>query len=111
MALYTGTGKIIQPLASDLMEEWRAVIVDATAMSLINGHEIHKDDFTTNMDEPGCYLTKSGLKIYLNKLERKLQTEVNYLSYVDYSVSFRRAIFFTNGTAGQSNRNGGCVLL
>lgn len=84
-------------LASDLMEEWRAVIVDATAMSLINGHEIHKDDFTTNMDEPGCYLTKSGLKIYLNKLERKLQTEVNYLPYVDYSVSFRRAIFLQMG--------------
>ena len=27
-------------LASDLMEEWRAVIVDATVMSLINGYEI-----------------------------------------------------------------------
>ena len=27
-------------LASDMMEEWRAVIVDATAMSMINGHEI-----------------------------------------------------------------------
>lgn len=80
-------------LASDLMEEWRAVIVDATVMSLINGHEIHKSDFSSNMDEPGCYLTKSGLKIYLNKLERKLQTEVRYLPYIDYSVSFRRAIF------------------
>lgn len=80
-------------LASDLMEEWRAVIVDATTMSLVNGHEIHKDDFVFDMDQPGCYLSKNGLKIYLNKLERKLQTEVKYLSYVDYSVSFRRAIF------------------
>lgn len=80
-------------LASDMMEEWRAVIVDATVMSMINGHEIHKEDFTSHPDEPGCYLTKAGLKVFLNKLERKLQTEVRYLSYIDYTVSFRRAIF------------------
>lgn len=29
-------------LASDLMEEWRAVIVDSTVMSMVNGHEIQK---------------------------------------------------------------------
>lgn len=80
-------------LASDLMEEWRAVIVDATAMSMINGHEIRKDDFVFHYEEPGCYLTKSGLKLYLNKLEKKFQTEVRYLSYTEYAVSFRRAIF------------------
>lgn len=80
-------------LASDMMEEWRAVIVDATAMSLINGHEIHKEDFCFHTEEPGCYLERSGLKIFLNKLEKKLQTEVRYLNYVEYPVSFRRAIF------------------
>ncbi|MCM1326305.1 MAG: CRISPR-associated endonuclease Cas1 [Bacteroidales bacterium] len=79
-------------LASDMMEEWRAVIVDSTVMSIINGHEIHKEDFLTNIDEPGCYLTRSGLKIFLSKLEKKLQTEVRYLPYVDYAVSFRRGI-------------------
>lgn len=81
-------------LASDMIEEWRAIIVDATAMSMINGHEILKDHFYFNMDEPGCYITKDGLKLYLNKLERKFQTEVRYLKYVDYAVSFRRGIFF-----------------
>lgn len=79
-------------LASDLMEEWRAVIVDATVMSLINGFEIQKEHFQTDLDEPGCYMTKEGLKIYLNKLERKFRTEVRYLKYIDYQVSFRRAI-------------------
>lgn len=80
-------------LASDLMEEWRAVIVDATVMSMINGHEMHKDDFIFNDEAPGCYLTKNGLKLYLNKLEKKFQTDVRYLIYVDHAVSFRRAIF------------------
>lgn len=79
-------------LASDMMEEWRAVIVDSTVMSMINGHEIHKDDFMIDTDEPGCFLTRNGLKVYLSKLERKLQTEIRYLSYVDYAVSFRRGI-------------------
>lgn len=62
-------------------------------MSMINGHEIQKEHFNFSMDEPGCYLTRDGLKIYLNKLERKFQTEVRYLKYVDYAVSFRRGIF------------------
>lgn len=79
-------------LASDMMEEWRAVIVDAVAMSMINGHEILKDDFVINAEEPGCFLTRSGIKKYLAKLEKKLQTDVRYLDYVDYAVSFRRGI-------------------
>ncbi len=79
-------------LASDLMEEWRAVIVDSMVMSLINGHEIQKTDFIINGDEPGCYLTRNGLKIFLNKLNNKLQTKTRYLSYVDYPVSFRQGI-------------------
>lgn len=79
-------------LASDMMEEWRAVIVDSTVMSMINGHEIHKEDFTIDIDEPGCFLTRNGIKLYLSKLEKKLQTDVRYLDYVDYAVSFRRGI-------------------
>lgn len=97
-------------LASDLMEEWRAVIVDATAMSLINGHEIQKSDFQHDMDEPGYYLTKNGLKIFLNKLERKLQTDVRYLSYVDYSVSFRRAILLQMGQLVKAIEKGDAML-
>lgn len=81
-------------LASDLMEEWRAVIVDSTAMSLINGHEIRKEHFILNGDEPGCFLTRTGLKIFLNKLNNKLQTKMKYLNYIDYPVTFRQGITF-----------------
>ena len=34
-------------LASDLMEEWRAVLIDSLALSMLNGHELCKDDFYT----------------------------------------------------------------
>lgn len=79
-------------LASDMMEEWRAVIVDSTVMSMINGNEIQKEDFLMNIEEPGCFLTKNGIKLFLDKLEKKLQTEIRYLDYMDYPVSFRRGI-------------------
>ena len=79
-------------LASDLVEEWRAVIVDSVVMSLVNGHEIFPEHFEKDLDVPGCYLTKDGMKIFLNKLEKKLRTKIKYLSYVDYAVSFRGAI-------------------
>ncbi len=61
-------------------------------MSMINGNEIGKEDFIKNVDEPGCFLTKSGIKKYVSKLEKKLKTEVKYLDYITYSVSFKRAI-------------------
>jgi len=79
-------------LASDLMEEWRAVLVDSVAMSLINGHEIHKEDFYFDLESPGCFLTRKGLKIFLEKLENKLMTKVRYFASVPNSVSFRYGI-------------------
>lgn len=79
-------------LASDLMEEWRAVLVDAVAMSLINGHEIAKEHFTKNEETQGIYLSKEGMKRFLKKMDMKLKTEVRYLDYAAYPVSFRRAM-------------------
>ena len=79
-------------LASDLMEEWRAVLIDSTALSLLNGHELSKEDFYIDEDNPGVYLTKEGFKVYIGKLENKFRTKNKYLSYIDYSVNFRRAM-------------------
>lgn len=79
-------------LASDLMEEWRAVLIDATVLSMLNVHELTKDEFYTGIEQPGVFLTKDGFKKYIQKLEVKFRTQNKYLSYVDYSVSFRRAL-------------------
>ncbi len=97
-------------LASDMMEEWRAIIVDSTVMSMINGHEIHKDDFMINIEEPGCFMTRNGIKVYLSKLEKKLQTEVRYLPYVDYAVSFRRGIALQIDTLVKAIESGDASL-
>ena len=79
-------------LASDMMEEWRATIVDAMVMSLVNGNEIHKKHFEHDTDSPGYYLNKDGLNIFLNKFEGKMKTAVQYLDYIDYPASFRQSI-------------------
>ncbi len=79
-------------LASDLMEEWRAVLIDSAALSMINGHEIAVDNFYKNEDVEGVFLDKEGMKKYLMKLENKFRTQTKYLTYVDYRVSFREAL-------------------
>lgn len=79
-------------LASDMMEEWRATIVDALVMSLINGHEIHTEHFWHDRDKPGYYLTKEGLTIFLKKYDKKMQKAVQYLDYIDYAATFRQSI-------------------
>ncbi|MCM1495120.1 MAG: CRISPR-associated endonuclease Cas1 [Bacteroides sp.] len=79
-------------LASDLMEEWRAVIVDSVVMSLVNGHEISLEHFQHDLDEPGFFLTNNGMKIFISKLDNKIHTDTKYLNYIEYPVSFRRGI-------------------
>ena len=79
-------------LASDLMEEWRAVLIDATALSMLNGHELLRDDFYSDTEMPGVFLERDAFRRYIQKLEKKFRTENRYLSYVDYSVSFRKAM-------------------
>ncbi len=79
-------------LASDLMEEWRAVLIDSTALSMLNGNELTQEDFYLEMDQPGIFLGKEAFRKYIKKLEVKFRTENRYLGYVDYSVSFRKAL-------------------
>jgi len=79
-------------LASDLMEEWRAIIVDSMAMSLVNGNEIDISHFYKNKETQGVYFIDDGLKIFIKKLEKKMETSTKYLEYINYSTTFRRAI-------------------
>ena len=52
------------------------------------------DEFIFYRDEesPAVFLGKTGFKTYINKLEKKFHTDNKYLSYINYSVSFRQAL-------------------
>ena len=79
-------------LASDLMEEWRPVIVDSLTMSLLNGHELTIEDFYSVENRPGIFITNTGFRTYISKLENKLWTSNKYLTGIDYPVTFRQAM-------------------
>jgi CRISPR-associated protein Cas1 len=97
-------------LASDLMEEWRAVIVDSVVMSLLNGHEMDKTHFRREDEEPGVFLTNDGMKIFLNKMNSKLNTYCRYLDYIEYEVSFRRAMELQVGQLAKATEQGDAGL-
>ena len=79
-------------LACDLIEEWRAVIVDATVMSAVNKHIIRREHFEQEDGKPGIYFTKEGVRIFIERMEQKLSTKIQYLPYIDYPLDFRHAI-------------------
>jgi CRISPR-associated protein Cas1 len=76
-------------LALDLIEEFRPLICDSIAISMINTGEISASDFLTL--GPACTLTPSAKKKLINAYERRMDTLVNHPIY-GYSVSYRRII-------------------
>ena len=93
---YIGTMHAIRnghpALCSDLMEEWRCVIVDALVLHLFNKHSFTADDFQPPAENGGVFLTREGAKRFIAAYEEKVRTMANYLPYVDAPVSFRRAM-------------------
>lgn len=67
-------------LASDLLEEWRAAVVDSMVLSLLHHHEILPEHFERDSKEEGIYLTREGRHIFLAAYEKKLRTVNHYMS-------------------------------
>jgi len=84
-------------LASDLLEEWRPVIVDSLVMNLLNNQGFSKDDFVKDSESEAVFIEKTAIKKFVRSFEDKIRTETSYLSYIDYPVSFRKAILFQVG--------------
>ncbi|MDY5422688.1 CRISPR-associated endonuclease Cas1 [Hornefia butyriciproducens] len=84
-------------LCSDLMEEWRSVIVDSAVMAMVQGNEISPDDFVFDENAAGIYLSNGALRRFINKLERKLNQKNKYLDYENREYSFRQAIHLQCG--------------
>lgn len=79
-------------LASDLIEELRAPIVDSLVISMMQNKKTLIDDF--DITENGVFLKKAFLKKYLKELQIKLQTANKYLSYIGNSISYRKGIYY-----------------
>jgi CRISPR-associated protein Cas1 len=79
-------------LCSDLMEEWRAVLGDSLAFLVTSKGIIKKEDFEEPDVNGGIYLNRKAAKKFIAEYEKKVRTKSKYLSYADFSVSFRRGI-------------------
>ncbi len=79
-------------LGSDLIEEWRAVIVDALVMSLLNQGTFSSEDFTQADETGGVYLNKQASKIFLKEYQKKLRVQTSYLGTTVEKMSFRGAM-------------------
>lgn len=78
-------------LASDLIEEWRPILVDSVAIGMIQREELVIGDFWKDRDG-GIFLTREALKKYLYKYEEKLKKETKYGKDPDKKISYRRLI-------------------
>lgn len=65
-------------LASDLMEEWRAVLIDSMVIALVRHNEIKKEHFE-HKEDGAVYLNADGRRIFWQAYEKKLHTCNKYL--------------------------------
>ena len=76
-------------MALDLMEEFRAPVVDSMLLTLINRREISASDFSDITGVPR--LSTSGRKSVVRAFERRMLTEFRHPVF-NYSVTWRRAV-------------------
>ncbi len=93
-------------LVSDMLEEWRALLVDSTILSLVQGNEIDTAEFSFDEESGAVYLSDNAVKICVRKLEDKMRKEISYLEYLDSPVSFRHAIWWQVKTLSNCIDNG-----
>jgi len=73
----------------DIAEVFKPIIVDRIIFYILNKNMISSDDFEEKLG--GIYLKESGRKVFIEKLEEKLKTTVNYRK-IGREVSYRRLI-------------------
>ncbi len=95
IGLDPGLGVMHQPgfgkpaLALDLIENFRAIIIDSTVITLINTGQIKADDFEEDL---GAFrMNDSSRRTFLEKLEGRLNEEIRH-PHFGYKVSYRRSI-------------------
>jgi CRISP-associated protein Cas1 len=76
-------------LALDLMEEFRPLIADSVAISLINRGELGPEDFMRNAN--GTFLTDRGRKPFWEGWFRRLDAEVSHPEF-SYKMAYRRML-------------------
>jgi CRISPR-associated protein Cas1 len=95
VGLDPGIGVLHQPgfgkpaLALDLVEQFRPLVVDSVVITLLNTGQLKPGDFRHEMG--GCWLHDDARKLFLTKLESRLEEKVQHPIF-NYRVTYRRCI-------------------
>src|SRR5438552_1463748 len=76
-------------LALDLMEEFRPLIADSVAISLVNRGELGPDDFIRSAS--GTFLNERGRRAFWEAWFRRLDAEVSHPQFA-YKMAYRRML-------------------
>ena len=79
-------------LCSDLMEEWRTILVDTLAFKLLKTKKITIDDFETDEKTGAVLLKKEALLIFIEEFGKLLKEETGNIIGTSHKISYRRAI-------------------
>ncbi|ACK73899.1 CRISPR-associated protein Cas1 (plasmid) [Gloeothece citriformis PCC 7424] len=78
-------------LAFDLMEEFRAIIVDGMVLRVINNGLLTLKDFEPVASNGGVYLTDKGRRIFLKEFESRINKLISHPD-IQSPVSYRQTI-------------------
>lgn len=79
-------------LASDMMEEFRAIIVDTVVLNLVLNERISVEDFIQpEHDGEACLMTKQARGIFVHALEKKFNTPLRH-PHSGYQLDYRRCL-------------------
>lgn len=76
-------------LALDIMEEFRPLIADSVAVSLVNRGEVNKGDFLVSA--AGVFLNEQGRRAFWEAYSRRMDTEISHPQF-EYKMSYRRML-------------------
>ena len=79
-------------LASDLMEEWRAVIVDDTVMSLVNDGDLVPAMFVRDKSNNSVTLDRDAIRVFMKALREKMLTTEAYIPLDERMYTFQSAL-------------------
>ena len=74
-------------LASDLMEEWRPILIDDSVLQLINNHKIQKEDFKKSK-KGTIYMNNEAKQTFLNTLNKRMFEGHYYFTLDDKKFTF-----------------------
>ena len=77
-------------LSYDLVEEWRSIIAESVALTLVLKKEISIKDFESNGKR--YFLSSEGMKKYMNRYENKMESYTSYLTNNEYTYTIRRLV-------------------